>query len=229
MRPFKYKKLLCVVILFMTVSGAIALGQEATPQPDVERIKAEHEKLLVKYGLKLKLEKERPQPPTWLQRIIGFIAKIIHDFAPIFLAAAAMIIIWLLFQMFRGVPGQFLPGRSRKGKGGSQQPKKARPENASTLYRRALEHAAKGEFEAALSCLHKASIHKLVAARILPPADHLTNNEIRRQIAGHHSFHTTFHQLAAQSELATFNHQPVDSGTFSRMKSLYDKSFGGEQ
>jgi hypothetical protein len=230
MRRFKYKKLLCVVILLVATAGVMTRAQEATPQPDVERIKAEHEKLLVKYGLKLQLEKELPeQPPAWLRRLFGLIAKIIHDFAPVFLAAAAMIIIWLLFQMFRGVPGQFFPGRPRKVKEGSRQSKKGGSENASALYRWALEHAAKGEFEAALSCLHKASIRKLVAARLLPPADHLTNKEIRRHIAGHHSFHKTFHELAAQSELATFKHQAVDSGTFGRMKSLYDKSFGVEQ
>ncbi len=228
MRHNNTNKLFIVVMLLIVAAGAITFSQEAPPRPDPETVRAEHDKLLVKYGLKLPPEQELPEQYKWFQKIFAFIAGFIRDYAPLFLLVVAVIFVGLLFIMFKDVPGQFFPGRSKKTPEKNGEPVTLMAMTAPALYREALMRAREGDFEQALSLLHKASIRKLVTMGLVPPADHLTNKEIRRHITGNQRFYRSFHQLATQSELATFKHRAVDSGSFNRMKSLYDGSFGKE-
>lgn len=217
-----------LLILVTIAAGALLMGQEAVKQPDPEHIKAQHEKLLIKHGLKIRMEMPNVKV-TWLHKAAQFFGRLFMDFAPILLALSFAALLLLIFWMTKDVPGNFRSTRRGKHKQSQSKPEPPAIKSAAQLYAEATRLAGAGDYQEALSFLHKASIFKLVTTAIIPPADHLTNNEIRRAIPGNHPWSRTFQQLAAQSELATFKGDAVDAATFERMKTLYDQNFGAAE
>ncbi len=230
MKNHNHRKHLTVILLLLIGSLLMATAQSAAPRPDPEKVAAEHRKLLIKYGFRQAAEAQPPEGALeYLRRIANSVMAFLSRYGIVVIIVIIILYILLLWSMFKDVPSSFTNDRARKRQGYREEPEKTETTPAGTLYTGAMAYAGQGDFERALSILHQLTIRKIVAAGLVPPADHFTNNELRKRIPQSHRFYRPFDILAAASELATFKKEPLDIVSFEQLKSSYDAVFGADR
>lgn len=207
--------------------------------PGPPRVKEEHRKLLERYGLEKETEidvRAEKEIVVDEEEAVDEEETSFFDFAeslkelslPVIIIIVVVLAV-LFYLLLRGAPRFFPPlvtgGEQDRGAPGPPGEDDG-DHTGDAGYKRALALAQKGAYGKALIVFHKSSLQKLRDYHLIPPGEHLTNNEIKGLIENSRTgISTPFTHLAAAAERVAFKGEEPKPETFRALKAVYETSF----
>lgn len=239
--------LLCILLFLFTAPSTPAHSAPPPgakdnayrPPPGPPEVKKEHRKILDRYGLenqtgtgkpakeKTVVEEEEAMPEEETT-FLDFTESLKELSLPVIIIIILILAV-LFYLLLRGMPRFFPPSATGKeqndtGLGPPREDHGDRTGDAG--YNRALALAQKGAYGRALIVFHKSSLEKLRDYHLIPPGEHLTNNEIKGLIENSETgISTPFTHLASAAERVAFKGEEPMPGTFRALKAIYEASF----